>query len=211
MALLATALQRGPALVGPAQEEPGDTTHLTVADDAGNVVALTQSIQSVFGAKVANEKLGFLYNNYLRTCPRQAHPARLAPRCLSRSNVSPTLILREGRPFLALGSAGSRRITSSLLQVTSNVVDREMTLEEAVAAPRVHALLSGTVWMEAGTDQPHLLEQLAQRFHKTVERRPLSFSMGAVQALQFLPGRTLAAADPRRDGTGAVLPEGAKP
>lgn len=211
IALLATALRHGPALQGPAQEEPGDTTHLTVADDAGNVVALTQSIQSVFGAKVANGKLGFLYNNYLRTCPRQVHPAQLAPRCLSRSNASPALVLREGRPFLALGSAGSRRITSSLLQVTSNVVDREMTLEKAVAAPRVHALLSGTVWVEAGIDHPQLLEHLARRFRKTLVRRSLSFSMGAVHALQFLPGGTIAVADPRRDGSGAVLPEGPRP
>jgi len=210
VAKLAEILRRGPQLGAAACEEPGDTTHLTVADAEGNVVALTQSIQSVFGAKVANEKLGFLYNNYLRTCPRYPHPSRLASNCPSRSNASPVLVLdrdRNGtRPVLALGSAGSRRITSSLLQVIGNVVDRGMSVEEAVDAPRLHALLSGTVWLEERIAHPPLLERLRQRFPESVIKAPFSFAMGAVHALQFLPDATLAAADPRRNGTGAVLP-----
>jgi len=105
-----------------------------------------------------------------------------------------------------LGSAGSRRITSSLLQVTSNVVDRGMTVEQAVEAPRVHALLSGTVWAESRIALPGLLERLRQRFLGVVAKGPYSFAMGAVHALQFLPHGTLTGADPRRDGTGAVLP-----
>jgi gamma-glutamyltranspeptidase / glutathione hydrolase len=207
VAMLAEALRRGLPQCTPAREQPGDTTHLTVADDEGNVVALTQSIQSVFGAKVVHEKLGFLYNNYLRTCPRHAHPSRLGPNCLSRSNAAPVLVLQDGRPVLALGSAGSRRITSSLLQVISNVVDRGMDLAQAVEAPRVHALLDGAAWLESRIAEPRLLALLRGSFSKSVIKGPFSFAMGAVHALQFLPGATLAAADPRRDGAGAVLPQ----
>jgi gamma-glutamyltranspeptidase/glutathione hydrolase len=181
-----------------------------VADADGNVVALTQSIQSVFGAKVANAKLGFLYNNYLRTCPRHPHPSQLGPSCRARSNASPTLVLERteagSRPLLALGSAGSRRIISSLLQVTSNVVDRGMAIDEALDAPRVHALLSGRVWMESRIILPGLVEWLRRRFLEVVTKGPRSFAMGAVHALQFRPGETRAGADPRRDGAAAVLP-----
>ncbi|HEY6006356.1 MAG TPA: gamma-glutamyltransferase [Anaeromyxobacter sp.] len=207
---IAETLRRGVRGVHGPVEEPGDTTHLTVADADGNVVALTQSIQSVFGAKVANAKLGFLYNNYLRTCPRHPHPSQLGPNSRARSNASPALVLErtEGgtRPVLALGSAGSRRITSSLLQVTSNVVDRGMAIGEAIDALRIHALLSGRVWMENRIALPGLVEWLRQHFLDVVTKGARSFAMGAVHALQFLPGATLAGADPRRDGAAATLP-----
>ena len=149
-------------------EGPGDTTHLTVADDEGNVVALTQSIQSVFGAKVANPELGFVYNNYLWTCPRYPHPNQLAPGCMPRSNAAPTIIMeqRDGRstPVMALGAAGSRRITSALLQTISQVIDRGRAIDEAVAAPRLHGLISGKVWIEDDIATPELLARLRKRF-----------------------------------------------
>jgi len=188
-------------------EGPGDTTHLTVADAAGNVVALTQSIQSVFGAKVANPELGFVYNNYLRTCPRYAHPNQLQPGCMPQSNAAPTIVMREtetsAAPLIALGAAGSRRITSSLLQVISHVVDRGLPIDEAVAAPRLHGLLSGRVWIEEPIASLKFAARLQQRFKEVICKKPLSFEMGCVQGLEWgRDGRILAAADPRRDGTG---------
>jgi gamma-glutamyltranspeptidase / glutathione hydrolase len=192
-----------------AAEEPGDTTHLTVADAEGNIVALTQSIQSVFGAKVANKKLGFLYNNYLRTCPRSHGPSRLGHNCLSRSNAAPVLVRERTSyglsPILALGSAGSRRITSSILQVISNVLDHKMPLQEAVDAPRIHALLSRKLWFEKRIPLPSLVERLGGHFNKFIAKGAYSFGMGAVHALQFLDGETSAGADPRRDGNTDVL------
>jgi gamma-glutamyltranspeptidase / glutathione hydrolase len=189
---------------------PGDTTHLTVADRHGNVVALTQSIQSVFGAKVAHPALGFVYNNYLRTCPRDPHPYQLNPHCMPRSNAAPTLVLRNTSsgiaPVLALGAAGSRRITSSILQVISNVLDRGQDVADAVAAPRAHALLSGKVWIEQPAASQQLLPRLERRFSEVRIRSPHDYAMGCVQALQWLPdGTVLGAADPRRDGVAAIL------
>lgn len=205
-------------------EPPGDTTHLSVADAQGNVVALTQSIQSLFGSKVVHPKLGFFYNNYLVTCPRYRHPSQLAGGCMPRSNVTPTLVMGKGSarpdstgdgprtpgPFLAIGAAGSRRIISSTLQVLSGVLDRGLSLDEAMAEPRIHALLNGNAWVEKNALTDHLHERLSRRYRKLKIKKTLSYAMGAVQAIQCHDdGNASAAADPRRDGTVAVL--GANP
>lgn len=193
-------------------EGPGDTTHLTVADADGNIVALTQSIQSVFGAKVANPGLGFVYNNYLCTCPRDPHPNQLRAGCMPQSNAAPTIVLRESAegaaPVMALGAAGSRRITSSLLQGISQVVDRGKRIDEAIAAPRLHGLLSGKVWIEQPIASERLVARLQRSFKEIVVKPPHSFGMACVQGLQWHSDGTMcAAADPRRDGTGEVLRE----
>ena len=202
---------RPPAGHLAADERGGETSHLCAADDEGTVVSLTQSIQSLFGAKVANADYGFLYNNYLTTCPRRRHRHRLAAGCPARSNAAPTFVLApagdDGPEILALGAAGSRRIISSLVQVISGVVDLGRPLPEALAAPRVHPRLSGTVWLERPAATPALVAALARR-HGTVEiRAEHSYAMGAVQALTLgapTAGdrpRMAAAADPRRDGS----------
>ena len=206
-ARMTAMIQNSAALTtkGVAAEEVGETTHLCTADAEGNVVSLTQSIQSVFGAKVASAKVGFLYNNYLTTCPRRSHPYRLGPRCLARSNAMPTLVLqpdsRLGEPLLAVGAAGSRRILSAVLQVISGVVDRKLPLGVALAMPRIHAKLNREIWLEEAAANQSLRDKLAQTFGDLRVRRPLSFSMGAAQAIQFNQNGTfVGAADPRRDG-----------
>ncbi|MCP1850160.1 MULTISPECIES: gamma-glutamyltransferase family protein [unclassified Bradyrhizobium] len=189
-------------------EEPGDTTHLSVCDRDGTVVMLTQSIQSLFGAKVAHRELGFLYNNYLCTCPRLSHPYGLGPRCRPRSNMAPTLVLQgsTGLPLLALGAAGSRRIVSAILQVVSGVIDRGLDIAEAVAAPRVHGLVGRKVWIERPAASESLLAKLRARGRMPIVKSRHSFAMGSVNALQFAAdGCVKGAADPRRDGLAEVL------
>jgi gamma-glutamyltranspeptidase/glutathione hydrolase len=202
---------------GPDVEEPGETTHLCTADKQGNVVSLTQSIQSLFGAKVANGRLGFLYNSYLTTCPRRPHPYQLGSHCIPRSNAAPTVVLAKGcrggsespaddsndlRPVLALGAAGSRRITSAILQVITNVVDRGMSLEQAVAFPRVHALKSRKVYVERPAATESLTKRFQRRFRTIKIKTANSYAMGALQAIEFRQdGSLVGMADPRRDGT----------
>jgi gamma-glutamyltranspeptidase / glutathione hydrolase len=188
-----------------AAEGPGDTTHLTVADGNGNVVSLTQSIQSAFGAKIASRNLGFVYNNYLCTCARTAQPYALGPRCRPRSNAAPLMVLASRElsspPLLALGAAGSRRILSSMLQVLSRIIDLGWDLADAVAAPRIHALLSRKLWIERPAASEALLQRLSSRFAEIRIRPRHSYAMGAVHALRFAAGAIIAAAaDPRRDG-----------
>jgi len=188
-------------------EEPGETTHLCTADVAGNIVSLTQSIQSLFGAKVAHAELGFLYNNYLTTCPRRNHANALGSGCRPRSNVSPTLVLRDGRPFLAIGAAGSRRIVSSVLQVITRMIDQRLPLADAVSAARLHPLLNGKLWAESPAEAHCLPPDLRSRFPLIVHKRPHDYDMGCVQALVFQPdGEFHGVADPRRDGSAGVLP-----
>lgn len=191
-------------------EGPGDTTHLTVADGQGNVVALTQSVKSLFGAKVANSRLGFVYNNYLRTCPRFLHTSQLRAGCCPRSNAAPTVVLRqhEGRqePVMALGATGSRRIISAMLQVMTSVLDRGKSLDEAIAAPRLHALLSRKLWIERPLATVPVLSRLGRHFTLDQIKPTHSYSMGSVQAVHWrADGTVAAAADPRRDGVACTL------
>ncbi|WLB53564.1 gamma-glutamyltransferase family protein [Bradyrhizobium japonicum] len=189
-------------------EEPGDTTHLSVCDRDGIIVVLTQSIQSVFGAKVAHRDLGFLYNNYLCTCPRLSHPYELGPGCRPRSNMAPTLVLQgaTGRPLLALGAAGSRRIISAILHVLSGVIDLGLDITDAVAAPRVHGLVGRKVWIERPAASNALLARLRARNRIPIVKSRLNFAMGSVNVLQLMTdGSAKGAADPRRDGLVEVL------
>jgi gamma-glutamyltranspeptidase / glutathione hydrolase len=203
-AAIAGAAVPSQPLSGVGAEVGGETTHLCTADADGNVVSLTQSIQSLFGAKVANAKYGFLYNNYLTTCPRRrGHHHQLSPGCSARSNAAPTIVLGpDGRhPRLALGAAGSRRIISSLVHVASAVLDLNLPLRDALALPRAHPRLSGRVWLERPAATPTLLARLDAEFREVELLGPHSYAMGAVQALEFTDdGAIHAAADPRREG-----------
>ena len=181
----------------------GNTTHLCVWDDQGGMVSLTQSIQSVFGAKTMHPTLGFVYNNYLSTCPRRAHPYRLGGSCIPQSNATPTLVLDgDGAPLMALGSAGSRRITTSVLTAMSAMIDLGDSPAQALARPRAHALLDGSVWAEQSVPDA-ALTVLGRELGSVRMLDDLHYKLGAVQAIARVRGSTRleAAADPRRDGS----------
>ena len=168
-------------------------------------MTLTQSVQSLYGAKVANGRLGFLYNNYLSTCKRRPHPYQLDSHCIPLSNASPTLVLKRGengdRPVLAIGAAGSRRIVSSILQVITGVLNRGMSLEEAVRMPRIHGLLGRKVYLERPAASESLLRHLSRRFRGVTIKAASSNFMGGVQGIQCREdGTFVGMADPRRDG-----------
>jgi gamma-glutamyltranspeptidase/glutathione hydrolase len=108
----------------------GDTNHLSVVDAAGNAVAMTQSIGPGFGSRVANPELGFFYA-YSYDMNDEPVPFQR-----EKTSQSPTMLLNDGAPFLVLGSAGSGRIPGSIVRTVVNVIDHEMSLEDAVAARR---------------------------------------------------------------------------
>lgn len=206
---LPTLRQRG---IGIDFEEAGETTHLCTADAEGNVVSLTQSIQSLFGAKVANARTGFLYNNYLTTCPRRPHAHRLGSGCRPRSNAAPTLLIRQSErvgsetkvanDVIAIGAAGSRRILTAILQTLHGIVDLGLSPQDAVAQPRIHARLSGRIWIEAPALSAVLQQRLSARFVEVVQRQAHSYSMGAAQVIvKSDDGKVAGGADPRRDGS----------
>jgi gamma-glutamyltranspeptidase/glutathione hydrolase len=130
---------------GVAPEGSAHTTHLTVADAAGNVVASTQTINSLFGARYIVPGTGMIPNNYMHVF--DPHPGRansVAPGKRITSSMAPVIVLRDGKPAYALGLPGGLRIFPSVMQALSNLIDHGMSLQEAVEAPRIwtqgHAL-----------------------------------------------------------------------
>ena len=118
--------------------EGADTTHLTTADSDGNVVSTTQTIHAVFGSKVTTPGTGMLLNNTMNIFdPHPGNANSIAPGKRMVSSMSPTIVMKDGKPFMALGTPGATRIFPSVLQAIVNVIDHGMTLQEAVEAPRI--------------------------------------------------------------------------
>ncbi len=123
---------------GVAQLEGAHTTHMTAADAMGNVVATTQTINNLFGAKFLIPGLGTVPNNYMNLYdPRPGHALSLAPGKRVTTSMSPVMALRDGKLVYALGLPGGKRIFPSALQALLNLIDHGMSLQEAVEAPRV--------------------------------------------------------------------------
>ena len=115
------------------------TTHVSVVDSQGNVVSLTQTLGQSFGAAVATPGLGFPYNALLEAFnfDKPQCPGFLKPGTLVVTDMAPTIALRGNQLVAALGSPGSNRIPGIVATVLSNMIDRGMALDDAVAAPRV--------------------------------------------------------------------------
>lgn len=179
-----------------------DTTHLSVMDAEGNAVALTTSIGPRFGARVATPELGFLYaHSYrMRSSPE--------PRARDYTEMTPTIVLRNGKPFLVLGAAGSERIPGAILHVLSNVIDRGMLLEQAVAAPRVFSPDGKRVRVHDDTPAAVVEALRAHGFVLELVPRGISRHLGIAQAVLFdaASGEFAGAADPVYDGSAAGPP-----
>ena len=179
----------------------GETTHLSVMDDAGNAVALTQSVERVFGSLVMTPDLGFLYNNYMSAYEYSDinHPYYVRPNTPPWGSVAPSIVFRGKRPWLVIGSPGSERIVTSILQVLIRL--RSHTPYEAVALPRLHCSIEGKVSLEASRFRDDLPEQLMQRGFEIDQRDPFSFYLGCVQLVLRERDGFTGVADPRRDGS----------
>ena len=117
--------------------ESDNTTHLTVADDDGNVVSMTQTIHQAFGSKVTVPGAGMpLNNNMYIFDPHPGLANSIAPGKRMLSSMSPTIVLKDGKPVMGLGTPGGTRIFPSVLQAIVNVIDHGMSLQEALEAPR---------------------------------------------------------------------------
>jgi gamma-glutamyltranspeptidase/glutathione hydrolase len=179
----------------------GETTHLSVMDRAGNVVALTQSIERVYGSKIITPSLGFLYNNYMSAFEYEdiTHPYYMRPNGVPWASVLPTIILRNKIPWLAIGSPGSERITSAILQVLLRL-DFQSPFD-AVAAPRLHCAYNGKVSLEAAYMRDDIPEILSSRGFQIDIREPMSFYLGCIQLVLKEGNEFIGVADPRRDGS----------
>jgi len=179
----------------------GETTHLSVMDAEGNVVALTQSIERVFGSFTMTPELGFLYNNYMTAFEYEdmTHPYYMRPNAVPWASVAPTIVFRGSRPWLAIGSPGSERIVSAVLQVLLRLQNHSPY--DAVAAPRLHCSVKGRVSIEASRFRDDIPVDLARRGFEIDARDAFSFYMGCVQLVMRERDGFVGVADPRRDGS----------
>jgi gamma-glutamyltranspeptidase/glutathione hydrolase len=177
----------------------GDTTHLTVMDRDGNVVAMTQTLHAAFGSKVTTPGTGMLLNNCMWIFdPHRSRPNSVAPGKRPLSSMSPAIVLRGGQPLFALGTPGGTRIFPAVLQAIVNVLDHGMTLQEAVEAPRVWTN-GGPLVVEEGIP-PAVRAELARRGHEIAIDRVAGGMNGVYRDEQ---GLLHGAACWRADGTPA--------
>jgi gamma-glutamyltranspeptidase/glutathione hydrolase len=133
-------MERASPELGPSHSsvEPDHTTHMTVADSEGNVVAATQTINELFGSKVTVPGTGMLLNNTQQIFdPHPGNALSVQPGKRVTSSMAPMIVMRDGQPEFALGLPGGVRIFTSVLQAIVNIIDHKMTPQEAVEAPRV--------------------------------------------------------------------------
>jgi gamma-glutamyltranspeptidase / glutathione hydrolase len=183
---------------GVAQLEGACTTHMTAADGFGNVVATTQTINNLFGAKILIPGLGTIPNNYMNLYdPRPGHALSLAPGKRVTTSMSPVMALRDGTLRFALGLPGGKRIFPSAMQALVNLIDHGMTLQEAVEAPRV--------WTEGNAleVEPAVPESVREKLramgHKVVAMSTVGGGMNGIEFEE--DGRLSGAACWRADGT----------
>jgi gamma-glutamyltranspeptidase/glutathione hydrolase len=206
-----------PGMNKPQGESPEvidrETTHLVVADAAGMVVSYTCTIESEGGNGIVVPGYGFLLNNELTDFDIPAMPGAQGANSAEagkqpRSSMAPTLVMKDGKPFLALGSPGGSTIITTVAQMLINHLDLGMSIEEAMAAPRVSQRNQGDVTSTAetsflGTAEAAELEALGHVFTEAPA------GIGASTALRFNEdGTVTAAAEPtRRNGGSAMVVE----
>jgi len=202
--------------VAPQPESP-DTTHFSVIDADGSIVATTTTLNFSFGSAISVAGAGFLLNNEMDDfvsksgVPNaygllggEANAIAAGKRPLS--SMTPTIVLADGQPWFATGSPGGSRIITSVLQMLVNVIDHGMNLAEAVNAPRMHhQWFPDILQLESGFS-PDTVKILRERGHAVQESRS---SMGSVQAVGFRDGVFRGASDPRRPNAASVAPASA--
>ena len=180
------------------------TTNLTVTDRWGNVVEYTLTIEQTGGSGMLVPGRGFLLNNELTdfsTVYDPDDPNRIEGGKRPRSSMSPTILLEDGKPFLALGSPGGSTIITTVAQMIFNRIDRGMTIEQAIAAPRASQRNTSRVIAEPGFINAYgtLLGAYGHTFTSSPE-------IGAATAIEFGEnGMLTAVSEPTRRGGGSAL------
>jgi gamma-glutamyltranspeptidase/glutathione hydrolase len=174
----------------PGSNEPDHTTHVTVADADGNVVAATQTINELFGSKVTVPGTGMLLNNTQQMFdPHPGKALSVQPGKRVTSSMSPTIVLKDGHPEFAIGLPGGVRIFTSVFQAVVNLIDHGMSAQEAVEAPRVWTQ-GQDVEIEIGVPES-VRSAVAAKGHRIT---PVNTIGGGMNVVRFEPGGTLSGA-----------------
>ncbi|WP_027235016.1 gamma-glutamyltransferase [Leisingera caerulea] len=187
-----------PELADDESIELPSTSHISIVDQAGNVLSMTTTIENAFGSRLM--AAGFLLNNELTDFSFRTHANgvpianRLEPGKRPRSSMAPTIVLRDGKPVLAIGSPGGSRIIGYVAKTIIAWADWGLNIQEALALPHLVNRF-GTYDLEAGTSAEDLSEALTELGYE-VNARDLTSGLHAIEIGEGLKG----AADPRREG-----------
>ena len=195
-----------PVVGAEAPPPGGGTTHFVVVDGEGTIVTISQTIGHFFGSGVIVEGFGIVLNDDISDMERKpGHPNSVGPNKRSVANMAPTIVFRNGKPRLALGTPGSLRIFPAMAQVIGKVVFEGMDLETAVAAGRIH-------WEEnrfffEGDIAADVRARARQELDDPVdERRSQDLFFGGIHAVEIIEdGTIIGVAYPRREGVALGL------
>lgn len=179
----------------------GNTTHLVIADSLGNLVSLTQSINDFYGAGVMAPASGILLNNHLADFSGDTtRNNSVTPYHRPTSNMAATIVRKNGKPVLVIGSPGGQRIAPTVAHVIISILDGRATLQDAIKAPRFFPQNS-TLVVETRMPQ-ETIDGLNAKGWKIRMNGSLNNFFGGVHAIQIDPQthEMTGAADPRRDG-----------
>jgi len=183
----------------------GHTTHLSVIDGDGNMVALTQTLGNFFGSKVMIN--GILLNNGRINFSANSKANLIGPNKRPRSSLTPTLVFRDGKPFMSLGSPGAGRIIATVAQILVNVTDFSMDVQAANDAPRIFCQkFDDHLSVEARVPE-EVVAQLGKMGHSVRVLADFDLFFGGVQmtAIDPVTGALVGSADPRRGGSAITL------
>jgi gamma-glutamyltranspeptidase/glutathione hydrolase len=207
---------------GVPPHEGSNTTHFSIIDDAGNAVSMTYTLNDWFGAKVVATGTGVLMNDEMDDFTPNPDVANtygsirgnanaIAPGKTPLSSMSPTIITKDGKPVLILGTPGGSRIITAVLQTILNVVDFQMNVQEAVDAPRIHHQwlpdMTKTELYALSPDTRRIMESMGYRFENSEPANHVdAIIVGAPRLGGTAIGRNryYGANDPR-GGTGLAL------
>ena len=197
----------------PWPEESAETTHVSVIDRAGNAVAYTTTLNHGYGSKIVVDGAGFLLNNEMDDFSAKENTANtygligreanaIAPRKRMLSSMTPTIVLKDDEPLFVTGSPGGSTIITTVLQVLVNAIDHGMSLEDAVAAPRLHhQWLPDRVVFEQGALSPEAQSTLAELGH--INLAEIAFRIGDANSAMRIGERLIGVSDPRNPGGAA--------
>lgn len=181
--------------------ESNSTTHLSVVDKDGNIAALTQSINHWFGSGVTVKGTGILLNNHIGDFENiEGFPNSIEPNKKPVSSIAPTLVLKEGKPFLSLGTPGGSRIIGALAQIIINIIDFDMSIDDAIEAPRVHT--SNDILHLEGRIAKSIVSDLEKIGHTVKLHTDYDNYFGGAQGIliDYKNNELRGGADSRRDG-----------
>jgi len=196
----------------PLKFESPSTTHFSVADAEGNAVSTTYTLGSDFGSGVMIAGTGILLNNQMNNfsheqaweAQRKGTPPPLnamAPGKRMLSTMMPTLVFKDGKPWLIVGTPGGSTIITTMLQIVVNTVDYGLNVEEATHQPRIYQGTTASLRVEPNFN-PDTVAALKARGH----RIEMDETMGSAQSIMITSDLFLGAADPRRPGARAIEP-----